>query len=700
IQYGFQVDFGIDQILFKDSIDAVDAAARGRMAPNTATNFLLLGSALVLLHRRVYSPAQFFAIVVFLIAFGGLIGHAYQIPIFYGIGSYTGMAIHTAISFILLSFGLLAACSEWGMISAITSPYAGGIMARQLLPMVLGIPPILGWLVLWGYQANIFYAEFGLALRSILGILIFGTLVWWNALRLNAIDSQRQQFQTALLESERRFRAIFDQTFQFTGLLTPDGILLEANQTALDFGGFALKDVVGKPFWEARWWTLSPQTQEKLQEAIARAKEGEFVRYEAEVQGADNQVIMIDFSLRPILNETGQVILLIPEGRDITERKQAEAQLREAEERFRLAFDDAATGEALVAPDGRFIRVNRALCELVGYSESELLTTTFQEITHPDDLDTDLNYLHQLLAGKRRTYQMEKRYFHKQGQVVWILLSVSLVRDEPGQPLYFIAQIQDITQRKLAEAQRTKLLSELERSNRELEDFAYVVSHDLLSPLHKIQMFNELLVDEYSQVLDSQGREYLERMLLVKEQMQTFIKDLLTLAQVKTQAQPFKLVNLTTLVQEVLSDLSVNLSETGGVVEIGELPTLKADPFQMRQLMQNLLSNALKFHKPETPPRVKIYQKSSTENDKDRDNLAHHYYQIIVEDNGIGFKSEYQEQIFDVFQRLHSRSEYEGTGLGLTICRKIVERHGGSITASSMPGLGATFTIALPINLS
>lgn len=699
IQYGFQVDFGIDQLLFKDSIDAVDAAARGRMAPNTAISFLLLGSALVLLQRRVYLPCQFFATIVFLVAFGGIIGYVYRIPLFYSVGSYTGMAIHTSLSFILLSLGVLGACSERGIMKALLSPYAGGIMARRLLPAVLSIPPILGLLILWGYQADIFYTEFGLALRSMLSVVIFGSLICWNALRLNTIDSQRQRFQTALLESEQRFHAIFDQMFQFIGLLTPEGILLEVNQTALDFGGLARKDVIGKPFWEARWWTISPQTQEQLQEAIARAREGEFIRYEVEVKGAGDRLVIIDFSLRPIFNDTGQVVLLIPEGRDITELKQAEAQLREAEQRFRLAFDNSATGEALVAPDGRFTRVNRALCKLLGYSESELLATTFQQITHPDDLDTDLAYVHQMLVGKIETYQMEKRYFGKQGQVVWILLSVSLVRDEQGQPLYFVCQIQGINQRKQAETQKTKLLTELERSNSELEDFAYVVSHDLLSPLRKIEMLNELLVDEYSQVLDAQGLEYLERMRSIKEQMQTFISDLLTLARVKTQAQPFELVNLTTLVQEVLSDLSTNLSETGGVVEIGELPTLKADPFQIRQLMQNLLSNALKFHKPDTQPRVKIYQKLSNQED-DGNSLAPRYYQIIVEDNGIGFKSEYREKIFDVFQRLHSRREYEGTGLGLTICRKIVERHGGMITASSSPGQGAAFQITLPINLS
>jgi signal transduction histidine kinase len=173
----------------------------------------------------------------------------------------------------------------------------------------------------------------------------------------------------------------------------------------------------------------------------------------------------------------------------------------------------------------------------------------------------------------------------------------------------------------------------------------------------------------------------------VKERMQTFINDLLMLSRVMTQAQPFVPVNLNTVVQEVLADLDIQLQETGGTVDVEALPTVNADPLQMRQLMQNLLSNALKFHHSEIAPVVKVYAQPNQLPDQD---------QIVVKDEGIGFKSEYEEQIFEAFQRLHSRRHYEGTGLGLTICRKIVQRHGGTISASSVPGEGAMFTITLP----
>ncbi|MGD1917881.1 MAG: PAS domain S-box protein [Pleurocapsa sp.] len=188
---------------------------------------------------------------------------------------------------------------------------------------------------------------------------------------------------------------------------------------------------------------------------------------------------------RIICDITGEDCEYQAVGRDITSLKEIEIRLRESEEKFRRAFEDAATGEALVTPDGKLLQVNRSLCEMLGYDETELLGKTFQELTHPDDLNLDLDNVQQMLAGEIRSYQMEKRYFHHRGYVVWVLLSVSLVRDIDGKPIYFISQVQDIDRRKRAETELNALVSELERSNQELDEFATVVSHDLTSPLRK-----------------------------------------------------------------------------------------------------------------------------------------------------------------------------------------------------------------------
>lgn len=246
-----------------------------------------------------------------------------------------------------------------------------------------------------------------------------------------------------------------------------------------------------------------------------------------------------------------------------------------------------------------------------------------------------------------------------------------------------------VSQAKLLE-QETRQREELARSNEELQQFAFIASHDLQEPLRKITAFGDRLKATCQDALTDKGHDYLHRMQNAAERMQVLIEDLLTLSRITTRAQPFVDVNLSRVTQEVLSDLEIRITQSKARIEIGELPTIKADPLQMRQLLQNLISNALKFHGDKEPLLIKIYSQKIT-----NQQLNSEFCQIIVEDNGIGFDEKYLDRIFNVFQRLHGRTEYEGTGMGLAICRKIVERHQGSITAKSEPGKGAIFIITI-----
>lgn len=246
---------------------------------------------------------------------------------------------------------------------------------------------------------------------------------------------------------------------------------------------------------------------------------------------------------------------------------------------------------------------------------------------------------------------------------------------------------------KLQEAEKTlaAYAAELERNNSELQSFAYVASHDLQEPLRKIRTFGDRLQMNHAAALDKRGVDYLQRMQNAAERMQVLIHDLLLFSRVTTQAKPLQTVSLQKIVGEVLSDLEVHIEEAHAQVQVGALPTLDADPTQMRQLFQNLLANALKFHKLDQPPVILVYSEKLVDNGRDPT-----CWQITVADNGIGFEEKYAERIFTIFQRLHGRHDYEGTGVGLAICRKIVERHQGRITAHSQPGAGATFVITLP----
>lgn len=250
------------------------------------------------------------------------------------------------------------------------------------------------------------------------------------------------------------------------------------------------------------------------------------------------------------------------------------------------------------------------------------------------------------------------------------------------------AQLRDeVAERKRAEKMLRSYAEQLKLSNQALEDFAFVASHDLQEPLRKIRSFGDRLSSDYKQALDEAGRDYIERMQAAAERMQGMLDGLLAYSRVTTQGKRFEAVDLNLIVREALSDLEVRLAQTGGQVEVGELPMVEADAVQMRQLFQNLCGNALKFHRAGVPPRVVISGRVKAEN----------WIEISIADNGIGFEDEYAEQIFKPFHRLRGRGEYEGAGMGLAICKKILERHGGRITVKSRPGEGSTFTIILPV---
>jgi signal transduction histidine kinase len=228
--------------------------------------------------------------------------------------------------------------------------------------------------------------------------------------------------------------------------------------------------------------------------------------------------------------------------------------------------------------------------------------------------------------------------------------------------------------------------TELERSNGDLEQFASIASHDLQEPLRKVRTFTQRVTETEADNLSERGVDYLRRANNAAARMQTLVEDLLMFSRVSTRGRPFEPVDLAQLTRDVLEDLETVAERAGVVVEVGRLPTVDADALQMRQLMQNLLSNAIKFRHPQRPLQVTVEGR-----------LAGEAAQIVVTDNGIGFEPQYRSRIFRVFERLHGRSAYDGTGIGLALCRKIVERHGGAISADGRPDEGATFTVELPL---
>lgn len=261
------------------------------------------------------------------------------------------------------------------------------------------------------------------------------------------------------------------------------------------------------------------------------------------------------------------------------------------------------------------------------------------------------------------------------------------------------SRLQDeVSERAQAQRELRAFTHKLEESNRELQSFASVAAHDLQEPLRKVQAFGDRLKSKYAETLGDQGRDYLERMQDASGRMGTLINDLLSYSRVTTKAQPFIPVNMNEITAEVINDLEIRIEELNGKVEVDELPTIFADTLQMRQLMQNLIGNGLKYHKDDEPPLVKVSAELVRSSiDVQGQLVSVDMCRMTVSDNGIGFEEKYADRIFGIFQRLHTRTDYDGTGVGLAICRKIADRHGGTIDAYSEPGKGSRFVVTLPV---
>lgn len=365
-----------------------------------------------------------------------------------------------------------------------------------------------------------------------------------------------------------------------------------------------------------------------------------------------------------------------------------EEALRESEARFRSLLEEAPIAYHEIDSEGIVLRVNRVECQLLGYDASSMVGQHVWNFVAPDERETSRQAVLEKISGVRKLGVFTRNYISGNGSRLVLEVHESLIRDRSGNVTGIRSALLDITARRIAEEALERKARELARSNLELQQFAYVASHDLQEPLRKIQAFGDLLRSRCAETLSEQGTDYLNRMQNAAGRMQRLINDLLSLSRAGTRTQKFVPVDLNATVRGVLSDLEVRVAQLGASVLSGPLPTINADPVQMSQLLQNLIGNGLKFHLPNQAPKVEITGSILPDGVHCR---------FIVQDHGIGFDEKYIDRIFQVFQRLHGRTEFEGTGIGLSVCRRIAERHGGDITAQSSPGQGARFIVTLPV---
>lgn len=362
---------------------------------------------------------------------------------------------------------------------------------------------------------------------------------------------------------------------------------------------------------------------------------------------------------------------------------------RESEKRFHGAVDAASIGFALVDLDGRVRAVNRAFCVMLGYSEAELVAMRYEDLIHSDDRSGDDAWRLRVLAGEVGDHHRERRLYHKDGHVVWALLAVSLMRTSSGVPGYFVSQVCDITRQKAAE-KAAGHAAELERSNEGLQEFAALASHDLQEPLRIVGSYAQLLAEQYADKFDEAGARWLSYIVAGVERMHRLIDDMLALARVRSDGNAFSETNISRIVAATWAELREQFAGVDATLAIDVLPLVDADAAQIMMLVRNLLLNALKNRRPAVPLEIRV----------SADHVAAEHgepamWGLSVADNGIGLDMQHARRIFEMFYRVHREGEYEGSGVGLAICKRIVERHGGRIWVECPPNQGATFRFTL-----
>ncbi len=623
-----------------------------------------------------------------------------------------------------------------------------------------------------------------------------------------------------LRESEERYRLLVEGAQDYAiFMVDPEGRVINWNAGAQRLFGYKEEEIIGED--SSLLFTPEDRLRGAHEEELRKAAEEGRAEDQRWHVRKDGSRFWSSGFVRPIRDDVGNLRCFAKVARDITDRKRAEEALKESEEGFRATFEQAAVGVAHVGPDGRWLRVNDKLCEITGYPREELLRITFQDITHPQDLQKDLDHLHRLLAGEIRTYSTEKRYLRKDRSVVWINLTTSAVGDSSGHLKYFITVVEDITERKKAqealsqseeryravveqsaeglylvdgdtkriletnpalqnmlgyaadelrgmelheivghdregvyanvertlregwrfirerrfrrkdgsvveveiaastinyggkkvicaairditERKRTEekirrlneqleqrvrqRTAQLEEANRELESFSYSVSHDLRAPIRHIGGFAQMLKQRAESSLDETSLRYLNTIVQSTDRAGTLIDDLLSFSRMTRAEMRPSVVDMNRFLREVLSDLSFETNGRDIDWRIRELSEVRGDPSMLRLVLQNLLSNALKYTRPRDQAVIEV---GSTEGEGE--------VVFCVRDNGVGFDEAYADKLFGVFQRLHGVDEFEGTGIGLATVARIVRRHGGRVWAEGRVGEGATFYFSLPL---
>ena len=552
--------------------------------------------------------------------------------------------------------------------------------------------------------------------------------------------SQEDIIHSELRRSEEHYQKMIAEIADYAIiLLTPDGIVENWNRGAENIQGYNANEIIGKNF--RNFYTLEDQQNNLPEKLLNEARDHGRASSEGWRVRKDGSRFWGNTVITALHDDLNKVIGFSKITRDLTEKKLAEDKLRKAseelmeknrqlesasarfeknrsileasidalkkrEERYhQMVAEVADYAILLLSPEGTIENWNKGAENIKGYKSAEIVGSNFRIFYSEEDQQQKLPQKLLDIARREGKATHEGWRVRKDGTRFWGSIVITALHDEENNIIGFSKVTRDLTDKKIADdklKETTEQLAEqnreLERMNQELTSFAYVSSHDLQEPLRKIQTFITRIAETEVGTLSERGKDYFNRIQNAAGRMQTLIDDLLTYSRTNTDERKIERTDLNIILDEVKMDLREKLEEKSASVKAEKLPTLDIVAFQFRQLFVNLIGNSLKFSKTGVKPLIEI---SCTEIGGDaipdhKTSKDRKFYHIQISDNGIGFEPEYNAKIIEVFQRLHGRSEYSGTGIGLAICKKIIENHGGHIRAEGQPGVGATFHLYVP----
>lgn len=506
--------------------------------------------------------------------------------------------------------------------------------------------------------------------------------------------SAQQQEALRLRQQEERYRLMVEGVSEYAiFMLDTRGHILTWNEGARRIKGYAPQEIIGKHF--STFYTGEDLADDKPARELTMAMQTGKYEEEGWRVKKNGSVFWANVVITALFNEQNQHIGFSKVTRDLTQRKQNQEALLLSEERYRSLVEQVTDyGIFMMDEKGRVINWNEGAKRISGYAHSEIIGKHFSIFYPQEDILNDKPASELRVALATGKYEEEGWRLRKDGSLFWASIVITAVYNPTGLHIGFSKVTRDLTERKQAERilresndRYRSLTMELQRSNEDLQRFAHVASHDLKEPARKVKLFSNRLAEEYGSVLPEQAQLFVAKIQQAADRMLAMIQGVLSYSSLNGSAQRVEWVDLTHLVEQIEADLDVLIQEKQARIQRQALPSIEGVPVLINQLFYNLINNALKFAKTTQPPIITISAVNPP---------AEKTIQITVADNGIGFDPKHREKVFQPFTRLHAKNVYEGTGLGLALCKKIVERHSGSITVQSAIDQGSTFLIILP----